>query len=230
MIFSYHLLNTNRAKAINFIYFSKKTKAVKGLIYAEQMSVMTLGAPVFSKSRILGKQIAFFAQWENEEALELFLSETKMGKALSKGWHIRLSFVRQWGEIKGFEIPKQTVTDEIDGPVVAITIAKMRFLEIPRFIRWGRPVEILVKEHPESRLSLASIKFPNIVSTFSIWNSTNAMKAMVSGHSNVPQPKRHSNAMKERDRKNFHYEFTTLRFKPIAEYGSWNKKDNYLTP
>ncbi len=53
------------------------------------------------------------------------------------------------------------------------------------------------------------------------------MVEMVQGHSKMPKPKRHINAMKERDRKNFHFEFTTLRFKPLSEFGTWNGKSNY---
>jgi len=34
--------------------------------------------------------------------------------------------------------------------------------------------------------------------------------------------------MKERERKNFYVEFTTLRFKPIAEFGEWKNKTNYI--
>ena len=51
---------------------------------------------------------------------------------------------------------------------------------------------------------------------------------MVRGHSKTPQPKRHINAMKERDRKDFHFEFTTLRFRPLAEYGEWNDQKKYI--
>ena len=39
---------------------------------------------------------------------------------------------------------------------------------------------------------------------------------------------RHASAMKERNRKDFHHEFTTLRFRPISEYGSWQGKDRLL--
>ena len=53
------------------------------------------------------------------------------------------------------------------------------------------------------------------------------MTDMTHGHSNINQPKRHSNAMKERERKNFHFEFVTLRFKPISEHGAWKGKTNY---
>jgi hypothetical protein len=66
------------------------------------------------------------------------------------------------------------------------------------------------------------------ISTFSIWNTQNEMTDMVHGHSKMKAPKRHSDAMKERNRKDFHFEFTTLRFLPISEHGTWNKKSNYL--
>ena len=45
------------------------------------------------------------------------------------------------------------------------------------------------------------------------------MTDMVHGHSKVEKPKRHSNAMQERERKDFHFEFTTLRFKAFS--GVW---------
>jgi len=193
------------------------------------MTVMTLGCPIFSPSRILIRQIAVFAQWEKESDIENFLTQHSLGKILSKGWHTRLTFTRKWGKFNRFEIPDEpTEFENPDSPVVAVTIARMKFLEIPRFIRWGRPVEKLVRDHPATTLSLASIKFPNTVSTFSIWKTQKEMTDMVQGHSKVSKPKRHADAMKERDRKDFHFEFTTLRFKPISEFGEWNGQRNII--
>ncbi|MCH5719989.1 hypothetical protein [Niabella hibiscisoli] len=54
------------------------------------------------------------------------------------------------------------------------------------------------------------------------------MTDMVQGHSAVPRPERHIKAMKERDRKDFHFEFTTLRFKPVAEFGEWNGSSHII--
>mgnify|MGYP003416919176 FL=1 len=51
---------------------------------------------------------------------------------------------------------------------------------------------------------------------------------MVFGHSSMEKPKRHIEAMNERDKKDFHIEFTTLRFETIAEFGKYNGKSNYL--
>ena len=193
------------------------------------MTAMTLGSGIFSPSRMLLRQLIVFAQWENEEAINHFLAKSKLGAVLKKGWHIRLLFMRQWGKISEFEIPKEFVEfDDNNSPVVAVTLARMRLPEVPRFIRWGRPVEKLVRDHPGTTLSLASIRLPRTVSTFSIWKSQKEMTDMVHGHSQVPHPKRHVDAMKERDRKDFHFEFTTLRFKPISEFGELNGRSNYL--
>ena len=51
---------------------------------------------------------------------------------------------------------------------------------------------------------------------------------MVYRHGAGEEPKRHIKAMKERDRKDFHIQFTTLRFKPLSEYGEWDGRKNII--
>lgn len=228
-VFTYHLVKTNYFSALRILLFSPKPKNTPGLFYAECMTAMTLGSAIFSPSRMLIRQIAVFAQWEKKSDVDNFLAKSNFGKTLSKGWHTRLTFIRKWGKFNKFIIPDETLEFENpDSPVVAVTIARMKFLQIPRFIHWGIPVEKLVRDHPATTLSLASIKFPNTVSTFSIWKTQKEMTDMVHGHSKVPKPERHADAMKERDRKDFHFEFTTLRFKPISEFGEWNGRHNII--
>ncbi|MDF4202551.1 hypothetical protein PXD56_06285 [Maribacter sp. SA7] len=228
-IFSFHLVKIPFALAIKGLFANPVKKNTKGLVHVEYMSAMTLGSPIISTSRFLITQVAIFAQWENEGALENYLKNDKFGNILNKGWHVRLVFMREWGKIKGFKIPKEKATLENESSaVVAVTIARMKPFAIPRFLKWGRPVEKLVRDHTGTLLSLASIKLPNTVSTFSIWKTEKEMTSMVHGHSNMPKPKRHSNAMKERDRKDFHFEFTTLRFKPISEFGEWKGQQNFI--
>lgn len=229
MVFSYHLVKLSYFSALRMMLFPVKAGNIDGLIHTETMSAMVLDSPIYSATRFFNNEIVVFAQWENEEALEDFLKNNSKGKQLAKGWHIRLNFLRQWGSISGFKIAKETVElENEDKPVVAVTIARMKYTEIPRFLRWGRPVEKLVRDHPGTTLSLASIRYPNVISTFSIWKTQKEMTDMVQGHSKVPQPKRHINAMKERNRKDFHFEFTTLRFKAISEHGMWKGKSNFV--
>lgn len=227
-ISSFHLVRIPLWLAIKGLFINLINKKTKGLIYSEYMTSMTLGAPILSYSRFQIKEIAIFAQWENEQDLENFLDNHNFGKRLKKGWHVRLGFMRDWGKIKGFKIPQEKkVLETPNSPVVAVTIARMKPFAIPRFLHWGRPVEKLVRDHSGTLLSLASFKFPNTISTFTIWKNEQEMNNMVHGHSKMPRPKRHSDAMKERARKNFHFEFTTLRFKPLSEFGHWKNKENY---
>lgn len=221
-LFTFHLAKVSLMSALKTFSNPPKAGGVPGLIHIECMTSMTLGSKVFSASRLLVRQVAVFAQWESESALEDFLKKNRLGRTLSKGWHIRLQYLRQWGKINGFVIPRNSVElDDPDAPVVAVTLARMKLHHVPRFIRWGRPAEKLVRDHPGISLALAAIRLPRTVSTFSVWRSQREMLDMVQGHSAVPQPKRHSEAMAERDRKDFHFQFTTLRFRPIAEYGEW---------
>ena len=228
-IFSYHLVELSLFDAAKRIFSNPISKNTKGLIHSEYMTAMTLGSPVFSPSRVLIGQVAVFMQWENEPALENYLENYSFGRVLAKGWHVRLSFIREWGKFSGFKIPDyKDSLESPNSPVVAVTIARMKPFAVPRFIHWGRPVEKLVRDHPGTTLSLASVKFPNTVSTFSIWKSEKEMTDMVHGHSPVEKPKRHSDAMRERERKDFHFEFTTLRFKPLAEFGKWKGESNFI--
>lgn len=228
-IFSYHLVKLSYFSALRMMLFPINAKNINGLIHAETMSAMTLGSPIYSASRFFNREIIVFAQWKDENSIDQFLEQNLAGKQLSKAWHLRLQYLRQWGSISGFKIPSATIELESENQtVVAVTIAKMKYLEIPRFLRWGRPVEKLVRDHPGTTLSLASIRYPNMISTFSIWKTLKEMTDMVHGHSKMSQPKRHIDAMKERNRKDFHFEFTTLRFKPISEHGEWKGKGNYI--
>jgi len=228
-IFSYHLVKIPLTLAIKGLFSDPIDKKTKGLVHSEYMTAMTLGSPILSSSRFLIKQVAIFAQWENEEALENYLMKEKFGEILIRGWHVRLAFMREWGEISGFKIPEQKAKLENPlSPVVAVTVARMKPLAVPRFLHWGRPVEKLVRDHTGTLLSLASFRFPNTISTFSIWKTEKEMTNMVHGHSVMRKPKRHSNAMKEMERKNFHFEFTTLRFKPISEFGMWKGQRNFI--
>lgn len=44
---------------------------------------------------------------------------------------------------------------------------------------------------------------------------------MVHGRGTHEGADRHVSAMHERKRRDFHHEFMTMRFRPLAEHGSW---------
>ena len=228
-VYTYGFARTTIGRALSTLYRSPTREQVPGLIHAEFMARMTLGAPIFSPSRMQLHNLAMFATWESEGAIDDFLANTKLGQRFSSGWHVRMTFLRRWGFVREFDgLPESVDASDPEAPVVAVTIARMRLPEVPRFIRWGKPVEELVRDHPGVILASAAMRLPRTVSTFSLWSSQREMASMVHGHGKVARPERHAVAMKERERKNFHFEFTTLRFKPIAEHGSWEGRSNLI--
>jgi len=228
-IFSFHITRTGISTTGKALFKPPNPNEISGLEYSECMTVMTLGAPIVSPKRMQLKNLVMFAAWESEEAINNFLDDTKLGQSLSTGWHVRMEFVRRWGyvnELRG--LPENVTELDENAPVIAVTLARMKLPQVPRFIQWGKPVEKLVRDHPGTTLALASMRLPRTVSTFSVWKTQREMLDMVQGHSSVPKPKRHAKAMVERDRKDFHFEFTTLRFKPISEHGEWLGRKNII--
>lgn len=221
-LFTFHFAKTKLSTTVRALYQPPTGQEVPGLIHAECMAKMTLGAPVLSPARMQLRHLTMFAAWENQGAIDEFLAGTGLGRALATGWHVRMAFQRRWGYVSAFDGLAESVGEQDPAaPVVAVTLARMKLPEVPRFIRWGRPVEELVRDHPATTLAIAAMRLPRTVSTFTVWTSQQAMVDMVRGHSAVPRPARHAAAMTERTRKDFHFEFTTLRFRPLAEYGQW---------
>ena len=220
-IFSFHLAEVPRVVGARAL-LRPPTGASDGLGHVECLSLMRLGAPVVSPDRLQLRRLAVFAQWRDEEALTRFLAQDTWGQELDRGWHVRLELLRRWSDIAALPgLPARAGTWEQDEPVVAVTLARMRLPELPRFLRHGRPVERLVRDHPGVALAVAGLRPPRTISTFSVWHSVRQMVEMVHGRSDVPDPARHAAAMRARERRDFHHEFATYRFRPLTEHGSW---------
>jgi hypothetical protein len=228
-ILSFHLAKTAFTATANALLRPPRTDGVPGLRHAECMAVMALGSPILSPGRMQLGRLAVFASWENERALDTFLMETELGRTLAMGWHVRLEFLRRWGRVSELDdLPASAGDVEPTAPVVAVTLARLKLPQVPRFIRWGKPVEELVRDHPGTTLALAAIRPPRTVSTFSVWRSQREMLDMVRGQGSIPGAERHAVAMLERDRKDFHHEFMTLRFRALSEHGSWEGRSDIV--
>lgn len=222
MLFSFHLLETTPARGLRLLTQCRSAQKPPGLRHAECMTLMELGAPILSPRRVQLRHLAWFALWDSTDHLEAHLVDDAHGRSWSEGWHVRLEFLRRWGHVEAFDgLPLRGAAHDASEPVVAVTLARLKLPQIPRFIRWGRPVEVQVRDDPGQTLALAAAAPPRTVSTFTVWRSAQAMTDMVTGRSEVPGRMRHAAAMNERERQDFHREFTTLRFRCLSEHGSW---------
>lgn len=221
-VHSFHLAEVPRRTGARTLVRPPTSATVPGLDHLECLSLMRLGAPVVSPDRLQLRRLAVFAQWRDDAALDQFLARDPLGPSLAAGWYVRMEYLRRWSSIAAFPgLPVRAGTWDQDEPVMAVTLARMRMPEVPRFLRHGRPVERLVRDHPGVSLAVAGFRPPRTISTFSIWHSTRQMVEMVHGRSSVAEPSRHAAAMRERERRDFHHEFATFRFRPLSEHGSW---------
>lgn len=228
-IFSYHLVKTGPATTVRAMCHPPTKDRVSGLRHAECMAAMTLGAPILSPARMQLRNLAVFAAWENSEALDAFLADTTLGRTLSEGWHLRLELIRRWGQFSELDDLQLDIRDtDPNQPVVAVTLARLELPQLCRFIRWGKPVEEQVRDHPGTSLALAAIRPLRTFSTFSVWRSQRELTNMVHSKGSCPNSGHHADAMAERNRKDFHHKFITLRFRAIAEHGAWAERNDYV--
>lgn len=195
---------------------------VAGSQYAEPLALMRFGSPILSPQRLQLGRFGMFAQWDDEESLERFLADDRFGRRLADGWHVRMHYLRRYGSISAMgDLPVTAGEWDPEEPIVAVTVARMKFPQVPRFLRLGRPVEHLIADHPAAVFSTGAHRPPRTVSTFSIWRTVREMTEMVHGRSDVPAAHVHQVAMAEQRRKDFHHESAFMRFRPLAEYGEW---------
>lgn len=226
-IFSFHLVKLTLSEIPRFLRSPIHKKNISGLNHSESFLTMNLGQPIISTPRYNFNQFAFFAWWRNETFLDEFLQQHPY-RFFDKGWHVRMTLYRRWGEIS--ELSNAVVTPNLeiaDRPIVAVTLARLNLLQTRRFIKWGKPVESQVRDHKGQTLALAAVRPMNTFSTFSIWKNESEMLNMVHGRNKLYDGESHKLAMRERVRKDFHSEFSTMRFAPFKEVGVWNGKSSY---
>ena len=221
-IHTFHLARPGVTTVLRTMLRPPSAATVDGLHHAECMFPMQLGASLLRPGRWQIGRLAMFAAWRDEAALDAFLAETKLGRTLADGWHVRLRFLRRWGHLRALDgLPATAGDTDLEAPVVAVTIARLALLQVPRFLRWGKPVERLVRDHPGTTLALAATRPLRTIATFTIWRTAREMLDMVRGRGEIAGADRHATAMVERSRKDFHREFTTLRYACLAEHGEW---------
>lgn len=218
-IFSFHSFPVPLYQIPWYLFGNRFFRKSRGLIHSECLIPMLLGESLFSWKRYRIQEVVVFALWNSEKDLNDFLEKHKQGQ-IQKGWHLRLRMYRRWGSISEFSLAR--VNDRIsklDSTTVAITLARLKLKELFRFTKWGKPVETQVRNHPGKQKAFAAFRPPRHFLTFSVWDTEADMIQMVQGKNPNRDGSEHKEAMEERSKKDFHFEFTTLRFEIVGESG-----------
>lgn len=168
-VHSFHLARISTPRAVRAL---TRPATAPGPRHLAALAGMPLGAPVVSTGRMQIRRLVVFAERSEEAALDTLLANHWLGRELASGGQVRLAFQRRWGSVGEFaHVPEVAERTDPEEPVVAVTLARMKLPELPRFIHWGRPVERHVRDHPETTWALAAMRPPRSASTFSIWTT-----------------------------------------------------------
>jgi hypothetical protein len=131
-VFTFHLARTEIGTTVGTLCRPPTAQQVPGLFRAECMTRMTLGAPILSPARMQLRHLTMFAAWDGHAAIDEFLANTRLGRALAAGWHVRMELQRRWGHVAEFDGFAESVGEsDPAAPVVAVTLARMKLPRKP---------------------------------------------------------------------------------------------------
>jgi hypothetical protein len=219
MIASVHIADVGFAKAVAAQPKTPKPKQVPGLRWARVGTGAPLGPQLLPKPDF--RRLALMAFWDDDAALDRFEAEHPFAQRFAGGWSVRLAPLRHHGTWPGLDegIPIARKVD-YEGPVAVITLGRLRISQGLRFLRASAKAEAAVLDAP-GKIFATGFGSPPIVSTISLWASSDAVAAYAFGAQDNPHP----DAIRQGRAKPFHKQEAFIRFRPYASKGSLGGKN-----
>lgn len=219
MIVSVHIASVGARSALGALRRPPDPDETPGLTYA----ATTVTAPIDGKLRPKPRldPIGLIAAWEDDEALNRFLRDDRLGALFGTGWTARLEPLRVFGSWKGMPgLPSRELPAGDEEPVAVLTLGRLRRHRLLPFLRDGAAAEADAVDEPELLASTGMARPPNLVSTFTLWRSTAAMRDYAHRRGGA-----HQAAVRDDRARPFHRESAFIRFRPYASQGTWGGRD-----
>jgi hypothetical protein len=213
MIASVHLADVGWRSTFGMLRRHPRPESVAGLRGAEMAIAAPLsGSPLPSLD--LGR-VALIAFWDDDDAVDRFLSRHPIAERLAGGWHARLEPLRAFGSWPGLpaDLPRNR-TVEHDGPAAVITLGRLRLSQAVRFLRASNKAETGVLDAPGLTWATGLAR-PPVVATCSLWESWHDLSNYAYGDSARPHP----SAITADRAKPFHHQSAFIRFRPYESRG-----------
>ena len=164
------------------------------------------------------------AFWDDDEAFDRFLDRNPIAARLAGGFHARLTPLRAYGAWPGLpaDVSASRATEHA-GPVVVLTLGRLRMSQAVRFLRTSRPAERAASAHKGGLVWGSAAVRPPFVATVSVWKDAEATAAYAYG----PQEP-HNAAITEQRRKDFHKQSAFIRFAPTEMEGTLIGKNPFV--
>ena len=211
MIATVHLADLGAGGTLRALLRRPTPKQVAGLRWANVAAL----APLATTRPPRLDRAALLAFWDDEDAANRFAETSPIGRRFSDGFRATLQPLRAYGSWPGLpdDLPRTRAVPH-DGPVVVLTLGRLRLSQTVRFFRTSRPAEKAAMEADGMLWATAAAR-PPFVATISMWESSQATAAYA-----YAQQQPHNNAIAAQQRKDFHRQSAFVRFAPIRVDGS----------
>jgi hypothetical protein len=212
MIATVQLADLGPATTLRAIMRRPKPSDTPGLKAAE----VAVFAPLALSAPPTIRRAGLIAFWDDVDAFDRFVDSDPIGQRFSGGFQARLRPLRAHGSWPGLpaDVPTSRAV-QYDGPVVVLTLGRLRISQAVRFLRTSRPAERAAAAHDGMIWGSAAAR-PPFVATMSIWGNAQATAAFAYGR----QPPAHSDAISAQQRKDFHRQSVFIRFAPTRLEGT----------
>ena len=212
MLASVHIADIKLGEAFKLIAKGPKGIASPGLRHANLGLAAPLGGGLRPKPD-LGR-VALVAMWDDDEAIDRFLADAPIARALASGWHVRLQPRRAHGSWPGLadDLPRSRAVDN-DGPVAVLTLGRLRVARLLPFLRASAKAEARVVVAP-GLIWATGVGRPPFFATCSLWESADASAAYA-----YSQGDAHNDAITAGRAKPFHHQEAFVRFRPYDSVG-----------
>jgi hypothetical protein len=162
------------------------------------------------------RRAGLIAFWDDVDAFDRFVDNDPIGQRFSGGFQARLRPLRAHGSWPGLpaDVPTSRAVQH-DGPVVVLTLGRLRISQAVRFLRASRPAERAAAANDGMIWGSAAAR-PPLVATMSIWRNSQETAVFAYGQ----QQPAHSDAISAQQRKDFHRQSAFIRFAPIRLDGT----------
>lgn len=214
MLASVHLADVGAARAFAAQRHAPEPSKVDGLRGAHLGFGAPLGPWVLPRPDF--RRLALIAFWDDDGALDRFLTSHPLAPMLAGGWSVRLAPLRAYGSWPGLD-PDTPTSRKVEhaGPTAAITLGRLRVSQAPRFFRASAKAEGAVLGAP-GKIFATGVGRPPLVSTVSLWESPEAIARYAYEAAGAAHP----SAIRDGRAKPFHTREAFIRFRPYASTGS----------
>jgi hypothetical protein len=195
-----------------------------GSIAGLRSASVAIAAPLSDK--LLGPvqfgRAALIAFWDDDAAVDRFVSGHPLAERFASGWNVRLAPLRAFGTWPGLpaDITAERHVDH-EGPVAVLTLGRPRTSELVRFLRTSVKAAASALASPGMMWGTALARPPSFVATCSLWQSSLAAATFAYGHRDPGHPTR----SRPTEAKPFHHESAFVRFHPYELQGSLGGKN-----